>query len=226
MTTPEPLASSLARLQQRAPGPQGVTTPPETETPPFELQLAARAGVPRRFADAVIPDEVSVISTTDTHPDVIAARSYLKWEADGMKRNVVIAGPVGTGKTHLAIAMARAAFTPWLFAPVIEALDAMRPGGDEKIGPTRLQGVGLLVLDDLGSERSTDWTMDRLYAIVNRRWMEERTTIVTTNLRLGTGVAGDPGYLVTAIGERLYSRLVDGAIGVTLTGEDRRRNRA
>jgi DNA replication protein DnaC len=135
----------------------------------------------------------------------------------------LISGPVGTGKTHLAIAAARATGKQFLFFPVVEVLDAMRPGGDELITPARLAAVSVLVLDDLGAEKPTDWTADRLYSIINRRWLEYRPTIITTNLLLGGTSSSNPAYLMGAVGERLYSRLADGSIGLRLSGADRRR---
>jgi DNA replication protein DnaC len=177
---------------------------------------ATAYGTPRRFTEASLAD-------FDT---VNALAAIGRWWDDGRRQNVLISGPVGTGKTHLAVALARATTLPSLFCPVVEVLDAMRPGGDETMSPNRLQNVACLVLDDLGAEKPTDWTADRLYAIVNRRWMEKRITIVTTNLRLGelpSNTISPDKYLQHTVGERLYSRLADDAVGVVLSGTDRRR---
>jgi DNA replication protein DnaC len=46
----------------------------------------------------------------------------------------------------------------------------------------RLCGVDLLHLDDLGAERTTDWVLEQLYSIVNERWQDERSILITTNL--------------------------------------------
>lgn len=104
------------------------------------------------------------------------------------------------------------------FLPVVELLDHLRPGGPEH-ALADLMNVGMLIVDDLGSERPTDWTSERLYALVNRRWMEEAPTVFTSNL------APDP--LQDAIGERTFSRIVgSGAVTLSLTGKDQRRNNA
>ncbi len=103
----------------------------------------------------------------------------------------------------------------FLFWPVVELLDELRPGGN----PAALQealDTEILVLDDLGADRATDWTTERLYRIINRRWMEQRPIVATTNL--------ETKDLRESLGERCYSRLVgDGAVCVRLGGEDRRR---
>ena len=46
----------------------------------------------------------------------------------------------------------------------------------------RLTSVDLLHLDDLGAERRTEWVLEQLYSIVNERWQDERSIVVTTNL--------------------------------------------
>jgi DNA replication protein DnaC len=207
MTEPVPLSETLARLEARSREKAGELNLPAGAV----VQQIERGNVPVRFAHAALED-----FTGEPH-DMVRA-----WLA--VAGGFMISGPVGTGKTHLAIAAARASEKQFLFFPVVEVLDAMRPGGDGSITPARLAAVSVLVLDDLGAEKASDWTADRLYAIVNRRWLECKPTIVTTNLLLGTpSTSGDEGYLIGAVGERLYSRLADGSIGLRLSGADRRR---
>jgi DNA replication protein DnaC len=64
----------------------------------------------------------------------------------------------------------------------------------------RLTSVDLLHLDDLGAEKRTDWVLEQLYAIVDRRYEERRAMVVTTNL--------DTDDLREQIGERTVSRLL------------------
>src|SRR5256885_17172502 len=63
----------------------------------------------------------------------------------------------------------------------------------------RLCAVDLLHLDDLGAERSTEWVLEHLYSIVNERWQDSRSMVVTTNLGLD--------QLREQLGERTVSRL-------------------
>lgn len=159
----------------------------------------------------------------DAHTDDLdgpLAAAFAVWR-DTPRRNWVMLGAVGTGKTHAAAAVLRRAFAAgWsgAFWPVVELLDAMRPGGDGSVYD-HCTGVDLLVLDDLGSERPTDWTAERLYALVNRRWLEERPIVVTSNLSAAEG----KGPFVDAVGPRMYSRLVHGAVVTQVAGMDRRR---
>jgi DNA replication protein DnaC len=142
------------------------------------------------------------------------------WTRAAPRPNLVLFGAVGVGKSHAAAAATyedHQRGLEVLFLPVVELLDQLRPGGPEN-ALERLWSVDRLVLDDVGSERATDWTGERLYALLNRRWLEERPTIATTNL--------EPDDLREAIGERTYSRLCGSdAHVVRLAGDDRRFHR-
>lgn len=171
-----------------------------------------RHEVPARFHDADLAD------LAHEPPELVAKLRQWAGEPDG--RNLVVFGPVGVGKTHTAMAACRALIdarsTSLMFCPVVELLDDLRPGGTEG-ALVCVMNAEILVLDDLAAERATDWTAERLYALVNRRWMEKRPVVATTNL--------EPSDLAGALGERMYSRLVGGAVSVRLSGRDRRRAR-
>jgi len=77
----------------------------------------------------------------------------------------------------------------------------------------RLSRVNYLFLDDLGAEKLTEDGAEFLFAVINRRWAEERRTIITTNL----SVRG----IVTRYGEKLASRILAG-VQVEFRGNDRR----
>lgn len=133
-------------------------------------------------------------------------------------RNVVLFGPVGTGKTYAAVAAAHLAMKVLglgpSFWPVTDLLDQLRPGGPE--GVLEAAGrAGLLILDDLGAERPTDWTGERLYSLVNARWLQMLPTVVTCN-------ATKLEELPELCGPRVWSRLAQGSLLLRVTGPDRR----
>jgi len=188
--------------------------------------IAWQAAIPVRFRNATI----GALAPSVRDPIV---RWALAWQHESPEAGaLILVGPVGTGKTYAAVAAAREYEVP-LFVPVVELLDALRPGGVptqfDRGGTVHSKGDvraihfgvtlnrGLVILDDLGAERPTDWTAERLYALVNRRWMDHQPTIVTTN--------ADPSKLAEAFGARVFSRLADGATVVRCGGEDRRRAR-
>jgi DNA replication protein DnaC len=108
-----------------------------------------------------------------------------------MGRGLWFDGPVGTGKTSLAILLAKAAKdagrsyavypVPRLLAEIKRTFD--RDASDSYMGFfRRLCTVDVLVLDDLGAEKQTEWVLEQLYSIVNERWQDRRSIVVTTNI--------------------------------------------
>lgn len=231
---PEParpdLQATVDRIRHRQPAPTVVAGEPDWEhLPAMADQLALRRSgqwhqaIPSRFLHADLGD----LATAD-HPN--GPPRLADWVTNPHGRNVMLWGSVGTGKTHAAVAACRQAFfdrsQDVAFWPVVELLDMLRPGGPADAMQDAMD-VDLLILDDLGGERPTDWTAERLYAIVNRRWLEERPTVGTTNLPLTAKVAQE-GYtdqtLDEAVGGRTFSRLVgNGSVVLRLAGPDRRR---
>jgi DNA replication protein DnaC len=137
----------------------------------------------------------------------------------------LMGGP-GTGKTTLAMLASKAAIdagrtvaiysTPALLARIRQTFDA-ESGEDGYLAFfDRLVSVDLLHLDDLGAERSTDWVLEQLYAIVDRRYNDERSIVFTTNL--------EEPELTAQVGARTVSRLVEMCDGnpLPLFGQDRR----
>jgi DNA replication protein DnaC len=182
-------------------------------TGPSEARLAERwrQAIPARFLWAELSD-----FHEDTALSADAYRRLCEWSEQAAQRNLVLFGPTGTGKTHAAVAACRAAHysnRDVRFFPVVELLDALRPGGDVD-DLYELAAVDRLVIDDYGSQRDTDWSDERLYTLVNRRWLEQLPTVVTTNL--------DAAGMEERMGPRLFSRLRDNAVAIELQGRDRR----
>jgi DNA replication protein DnaC len=132
-------------------------------------------------------------------------------------------GPVGTGKTSLAILVAKAAKdagrsyavypVPRLLAEIKRTFD--RDSGDNYLAFfRRLCSVDVLVLDDLGAEKQTEWVLEQLYSIVNERWQDRRSIVVTTNIPDADPEA--PGRMLTASTRELR----DAVKGGRLDGRD------
>jgi len=201
------LTESLARLQAQAMAkPLREADDEDRELAERELSMWERR-IPKRLRHAQLAD------LPEPH-----ASSIYDWLNESNGENLLLLGPVGVGKSFAGVAALRYAFdsgTNIMFVPVVEALDALRPGGpdDAAVG---LRSVGMLLLDDLGVEKPSEWTAEQLYGIVNRRWLDERPTIVTSNLTVDK--------LAAALDPRLCSRLVHDALVIEMTGEDRRRS--
>jgi DNA replication protein DnaC len=109
---------------------------------------------------------------------------------------LVLHGPRGTGKSHLAAAITNAiqgreiksGMPPLVMYFVVpELLDMLRSGYDEGDYQELLdlcKQIDVLILDDLGTEASKPWVQEKLFQIVNRRYLDRRATVVATNCRL------------------------------------------
>lgn len=141
-------------------------------------------------------------------------------------RSVWLMGEVGTGKTTLAMLIAKSALErghsvaiyslPKLLARIRRTYQA-EPGEDDYLAFfERLTSVDLLHLDDLGAQRDTDWVTEQLYAIVNQRYEDGRAMTVTSNLT--------PLETSEQIGNRTVSRLVEmcGHYQLHTSGQDHR----
>ncbi|MCA9862714.1 MAG: ATP-binding protein [Thermomicrobiales bacterium] len=156
--------------------------------------------------------------TPGTEDAYNAAREFAR-HPDGW---LYLHGAVGVGKTHLAVASAleiRERNGSVLFAVVPDLLDHLRTTFDPSQGVAyddrfnAIRGAFLLVLDDLGTENTTPWAREKLYQIINHRYVERLPTIITSNQ--------DHRH----VDERILSRLLDTHLtrDVLIEAEDYRR---
>src|SRR5437764_12005527 len=195
-------------------------------------QLIARAKarslsavIPRRYRDVaferppVTEMEWDVVRTTRDFTDSIN-------EQLETGRGLWFMGPVGTGKTTLAMLVSKAALgagrsvaiysLPRLLNEIRDTHRAERSHIDLL---DRLTAVDLLHIDDVGAERTTDWVLEELYSIVNARYEDERSIVITTNIL-------DREALCEQITERTVSRLTEMCEELPLLGHDRRMDRS
>jgi len=133
-------------------------------------------------------------------------------------------GDVGTGKTSLAMLVSKSALEagrsvaiysmPRLLADIKETYEDRSERSYMQLFE-RLCSVDLLHIDDLGAEKRTEWVLEQLYAIVNERWQEQKSMVVTTNLL-------DPDELRAQIGARTVSRVTEMCVQIPIMGRDRR----
>lgn len=140
------------------------------------------------------------------------------WQSGDWSRGILLfssLNAVGVGKTHLAIAAARAgmmAYTPrhfdevvlsiWDMPSYVKAVKASyNDGGTTEIQQSAV-APAILVMDDLGAEyaKAQDWYQGLMYDILNARWLKRKATVVTTNLTVD--------QLKTRLGPRCVSRLL------------------
>jgi DNA replication protein DnaC len=180
-------------------------------------------GIPKRYR-GVSFDRQPVV---DMDPYVVQrVRQFVRRIEKNLDegRGLWFFGDVGTGKTSLAMIVSKAALeagrsvaiysVPRLLADIKETYEADADRSYAELF-RRLCEVDLLHLDDLGAEKRTEWVLEQLYSIVNERWQNERSIVVTTNLVLDD--------LRDQIGFRTVSR-IEGVCGeaIPIMGRDLR----
>jgi DNA replication protein DnaC len=187
-----------------------------------------------RSLSGVIPRKYRGVSfdrppVTEIAPPVTAAvRRYvarIDEQLDG-GRGLWFFGSVGTGKTTLAMLVSRHAIEagrsvaiyslPRLLAQIRTTFDDDRGNSYDDL-LDRLAAVDLLHVDDVGAEKTSPWVLEQLYAIVNARYENERSIIITTNL--------ERDELAEQINERTVSRLEEMCEVLPLWGADARQQR-
>ena len=185
----------------------------------------AEAAMARRVAESGIKKRFRSAQTS-----IPAAVSYLGRFGDIQGRGLYFRGGVGAGKTTAASAIARAlVYTGYsvIVTTTLEMLDSIQDtygtGSKSAEGVGRYGRCDLLVLDDLGKEDATEWSVGTVFSVLDARYEDMRPTIVTSNY--APGALADRlarrGERVTA--EAIASRISQTCRPVYLGGRDRRR---
>jgi DNA replication protein DnaC len=196
----------------------------------------------RLLEAARIPSRYARCSLANYHPapgqgTQLRAFNYafrLVDEYPAVERGLLFTGPVGTGKTHLSAAILRGLIekgVPCLFYEFGALLKEIQNSYDPVSQASELKVLApvyeaeVLVLDELGASKPTDWVRDTMMQVIGTRYNERRLTIFTTNY----GDARrhpEEETLEERVGVRLRSRLYEMCKTVILEGEDYRRNLA
>lgn len=158
------------------------------------------------------------------HPEVLAWLA--RWNANPREcPSLLLAGAVGVGKTHQAYGVLRAAVTgprpvSWVATTAIDMNAALRPGPrrDTEAEMLRYRTAGLLLIDDLGAAKNSEWVEETTFRVLGGRYDDELPSVFTTNLPIPA--------IKDALGDRIASRLAETCIRVVLAGPDRRRTGA
>jgi DNA replication protein DnaC len=205
--------------------------------------LLSAARIPRRY-------EHCELSNYDTdfpgaHPSLaegyfVASGFARKCDPRGDK-GLLIIGKIGTGKTHLAVGIVKELIQTrgiaCLFYDYRELLKEIQNSYNSTVQTTELDVLrpvfeaDVLVLDELGAVKPTEWVWDTVSLILNTRYNDNRTTIITTNFddQPAAGASGAISQVRAAsrgetlgdrIGERMRSRLHEMCRIITLDGTD------
>lgn len=171
-------------------------------------RLIKSARIPARYEHCTLEDfstdfEGASPSLAEAH---LAAECFVR-EYPIETTGLLIVGPIGTGKTHLAAGIVqeliRTKGIPCLFCDYRELLKQILHSYNPKVKTTELEvlrpvfDAEILVLDELGAVKPTQWVWDTVSYVINYRYNEKKTTIITTNfpdLPAGANVAAHRGF--------------------------------
>jgi DNA replication protein DnaC len=159
----------------------------------------------------------------DATPDKLNKKIKKFLTSDSNNLNFFLYGGVGTGKTYSAYAIAKLYFVNKMSVRLYNYIDLLtqikesfgKPGSDDFI-KEKVCSQDAIILDDLGAEKVTEWTLEILYRLIDHRYINMIPLIIISNLNIED--------LSKIYGDRIMSRIV-GIMGdniIKFTGKDRR----
>jgi DNA replication protein DnaC len=211
-----------------------------------EAALLERLRIPPRYRHCLLSEFKTDESASAKASALMKVMRYCsEYPSRGSKSTndkglgLLLTGGNGTGKTHLAVAalreLASSHGVDGQFWDYHELLREIRNSYDPSTAFTEYEvlepiiNMELLLLDDLGAWKMTDWMNDTLFYVLNKRYLATRPTLITTNYPDREPTAREVSeadttvrreYLVDRIGLRLRSRLLEACAVIRLEGQD------
>lgn len=188
-------------------------------------QQLAHARIPQRYRSCEL---ANFEPNTDSLREAQRRATVFIDTFPAVDKGLLLRGRNGVGKTHLAVAILKAVVQQKgaraFFYETRELLklvrDSYRDGDTTELDVLRpVLDADLLVLDDLGAEKTSEWVQETLGLVVNTRYSERRPTVFTTNLGNGTAL-DDLQSMRVQLGERTRSRLLEMCHDVEMDGPD------
>ena len=213
-------------------------------------RIEGQAGIPPRYAEATLE---SFCTDGEYEPFLFRAQSACRkfvasYPLQTNGTGLLLTGKPGIGKTHLAIGVLKGLLergATGVFCHYHELIKQVQNSYNRNVQATELDilrpifEAEILVLDEVGASRPTDWVFDTVSHILNTRYNERRITILTTNYANAAPVLSS-GRVLTAfaeargslrdetlgdrIGERMRSRLQEMCVVVEMRGADYRQS--
>ena len=206
-----------------------------------EQRRLASTHIPQRYRDCTLDDyEIYHGADRSLTQALGTARKFVEtYPVDTAGKGLLFTGSIGVGKTHLAVGVLRRLVQErgarGLFCDYRELLKKIQNSYNPQVNTTELEllkpvfAAEVLVLDDIGAQKPNEWVWDTVAMILNTRYNDKQTTIITTNypnLPAGGGAqteaerAAREQTLGDRIGDRMRSRLAEMCITVEMNGKD------
>ena len=208
-------------------------------------RMLGRAHIPKRYEHCTLENyETNFPSSNRTLGAAhLRARKFVEsYPLETAGTGLLLTGSIGVGKTHLAVGILQALVAErgatGLFYDYRDLLKQIQNSYNAQVRQTELEILApvfeaeVLVLDELGASKPTDWVWDTVAHILNTRYNDRRTTIITTNyanlppLGMDSASGNSPRAamreetLGDRIGERMRSRLQEMCVVVEMQGDD------
>lgn len=156
------------------------------------------------------------------------ARNYVKhfekMRADNI--GLILYGGIGSGKTYIACSIANEIISEYSYTVKMrnfaQILNDLQKGGfdlDRNEYINSITNATLLILDDFGIERNTEYALEQVYNVINSRYLKAKPTIITTNLNFKDIEKEQEDIMLG----RIYSRIIEMCLPLRVTGIDRRK---
>ena len=233
MSSPCPICQGVGLVRVQSDAGLYVSRPCQCQQIEREERRLAAAHIPERYRHCTLDSFETAFPGADSTlgPALRIARKFSEtYPTDTAGRGILFVGSIGVGKTHLATGilhrLTRERGVRGLFCDYRELLKQIQHSYNPQVSTTELGllkpvfEAEVLVLDDLGAQKPNEWSWDIVALILNTRYNDKLSTIITTNYPDLPAGGAKEHTLGDRIGDRMRSRLAEMCVRINMTGND------